>query len=139
PMDRPVAVKVLRHELLRDPSVVKRFYREARAVERLSHPNIITVFLVGECDDGAPYIVMEMVEGPSLAALLAAEGRLEMGRTVRIATQIAGALAEAHAAGIVHRDLKPENILLAPRRGKSDQVKVLDFGIAKLLGGVGAE
>ena len=132
-MDRPVAVKVLRGELLRDAAVVKRFYREARAVARLSHPNIITVFLVAECDDGAPYIVMEMVEGPSLAQRLEADGRLEPGRAVRIATQIAAALAEAHAASVVHRDLKPENILLAPRRGQAEAVKVLDFGIAKLL------
>src|SRR5215831_5658162 len=87
-MDRQVAIKVLRRQLLVDPSVVKRFYREARAVARLAHPNIITVFLVGECDDGAPYIVMELCDGPSLAAVLA-EGRLELGRTVRIATQIA--------------------------------------------------
>src|SRR5499427_7928572 len=132
-MDRPVAVKVLRRELLLDAAVVKRFYREARAVARLSHPNIITVFLVGECDDGAPYIVMEMVEGPSLAQRLEADGKLEPGRAVRIATQIAAALAEAHAASVVHRDLKPENILLAPRRGQTEAVKVLDFGIAKLL------
>ncbi|HJZ88697.1 MAG TPA: protein kinase [Polyangia bacterium] len=132
-MDRPVAVKVLKRDLLRDPAVVKRFYREARAVARLSHPNIITVFLVGESDDGAPYIVMEMVEGVSLSALLDAEGRLELGRTIRIATQIASALAEAHAAQVVHRDLKPENILCAPRRRQPDLVKVLDFGIAKVL------
>jgi serine/threonine-protein kinase len=137
PLERPVAVKVLRRELLRDPQVVKRFYREARAVARLAHPSIVTVFLVGECEDGAPYIVMELCGGPSLAQVVASEVRLPVARAVRIAGQIARALAEAHAAGVVHRDLKPENIVLAPGRGGDELVKVLDFGIAKILVGNG--
>lgn len=132
-MDRPVAVKVLRADLVRDPDVVKRFVREARAGAKLSHPNIATVHLVGQTDEQVPFLVMELVDGPSLAALLPAGQPMKLSRIVHIATQIASALSEAHAHDIVHRDLKPENILITERRGEPDIVKVVDFGIAKIL------
>ena len=138
-MDRQVAVKVLRADLVKDTEIVKRFIREARAGAKLNHPNIATVHLVGQTEDGVPFLVMEYVEGSALAALLDASapgsrGRpLPLSRIVRIGSQIASALSEAHAQGIVHRDLKPENILLSQRRGESDVVKVVDFGIAKML------
>ncbi|MSP59612.1 MAG: serine/threonine protein kinase [Myxococcales bacterium] len=132
-MGRTVAVKVLRRDLLKEPAVVKRFLREARAAARLSHPNIVTVHLVGETDDGVPYIVMEFVDGDSLGALCEKEGVIPPRRAIHIARQIASALSEAHGHGIVHRDLKPENILLVDKKRALDQVKVLDFGIAKII------
>jgi len=132
-MERQVAVKILRADLVRDPSIVKRFDREARAVARLTHPNIVTVFLVGETEDGLPFLVMEFVEGEPLADMLRREPRLEPMRVLRIARQVTSGLTEAHAEGIVHRDLKPANILVTHRRRAQDFVKVLDFGIAKIL------
>ncbi len=132
-MDRQVAVKVLSSELLTDPSIIKRFVREARAGARLSHPNIATVHLVGQTDEGVPYIVMEYIEGPPLSALLEADAPLPAERILHIGEQIASALCEAHDHGIIHRDLKPENILLTERRGEGDVVKVVDFGIAKIV------
>ena len=133
-MERWVAVKILHPQLVRDPSVVKRFEREARAVARLSHPNIVTMFVVGETDAGIPFLVMEHVDGEALSVTLEARS-LGQDRSVRIVRQIASALAEAHAAGIVHRDLKPANILLTQRRRAADFVKILDYGIAKIIGG----
>ncbi|HKA88249.1 MAG TPA: protein kinase [Haliangiales bacterium] len=132
-MERQVAVKILRPELMRDPAVVKRFDREARAVARLTHPNIVTVFMVGQTEDGLPFIVMEFVEGEALADVLRREGKFPTMRVLRIARQVTSALAEAHAEGIVHRDLKPANILITHRRRAQDFVKVLDFGIAKIV------
>jgi serine/threonine protein kinase len=132
-MERDVAVKVLRRDLLRDEKVVKRFHREARAAARLSHPNIITVYLVGDTDDGLPFIVMEYVTGSSLDETCSEAGPMPVVRAVHIARQIAAALTEAHTHNIVHRDLKPENILLSSKKNAPDFVKVLDFGIAKIL------
>jgi serine/threonine protein kinase len=132
-MGRTVAVKILRRDLLKDQAVVKRFLREARAAARLSHPNIVIVHLVGEADDGMPFLVMEFVDGESLGVLCEREKVLAPRRAIRIARQIASALSEAHHHGIIHRDLKPENILLVAKRRESDVVKVLDFGIAKIL------
>ena len=136
---RTVAVKVLGNDLLREALSVKRFLREAQAAARLTHPNIVAIYLVSETEEGVPFMVMEYVEGQTLGALLEKLGVVETRRALRIARQIASALGEAHEQGIVHRDLKADNILLAERpRGRSaggDVVKVLDFGIAKLLGG----
>jgi serine/threonine protein kinase len=134
-MERQVAVKILHPELMRDPKVVARFDREARAVAKLTHPNIVTSFVVGETLDGLPFLAMEYVEGESLDEALAAAGPMEPARALRIALQITSALSEAHAEGIVHRDLKPANILLTHRRRMPDFVKILDFGIAKILRG----
>jgi serine/threonine-protein kinase len=134
-MDRIVAVKILRRELLKESEVVRRFLREARAAARLMHPNIVTVHLVGETDEGVPFIVMEHIDGVSLEAICEAQGAQPLERTINLARQIASALSEAHAAGIVHRDLKPANILITDRSRIPDLVKVLDFGIAKLLHG----
>jgi eukaryotic-like serine/threonine-protein kinase len=134
-MDRVVAVKILRRELLKEPEVVRRFLREARAAARLTHPNIVTVYLVGETDDGAPFMVMEYVDGVSLENVCEAQGPQPLARVVALGKQMAAALAEAHAAGIVHRDLKPANILITDRARVPDLVKVLDFGIAKMVSG----
>jgi serine/threonine-protein kinase len=138
-IDRIVAIKILRRELLQEPGVVRRFVREARAAAKLSHPNIVAVHLVGETDDGVPFLVMEYVDGVSLEALCQKDGRQSPARTIALGRQIATALAEAHHAGIVHRDLKPANILVSAHARVPDLVKVLDFGIAKIVDRSGGE
>ena len=125
-LDRGVALKVLPRELSRDPERLRRFRHEARAVSRLNHPNILTVFDIGT-HEGAPFIVFELLEGETLRARIAS-GRLDLGTCVKYGTQIATGLAAAHAKGIVHRDLKPENVFITC----DDLIKVLDFGLAKL-------
>jgi len=134
-MDRIVAVKILRRELLKEPEVVRRFLREARAAAKLQHPNIVTVHLVGETDDGVPFLVMEHVDGVALEQICEAQGAQPVPRILSLARQIGNALAEAHDAGIIHRDLKPANILITDRSRVPDLVKVLDFGIAKIIEG----
>ncbi len=130
-MDRPVAVKILRGELLRDTGLVRRFVREARATAKLQHPNIVTVHFVGETPEGLPFLVMEYVDGRSLEEVC--QKPLPLARTLDIARQITSALGDAHDAGIIHRDLKPSNVLVLERPGQPDRVKVVDFGIAKIL------
>ncbi len=132
-MERFVAVKVLHPDLVdSSPESVRRMGREARAVARLSHPNIVSVIGAGTTADGAPYLVMEYVEGASLEEALEV-GALPIDRSLHIARQVVAALAESHAAGVVHRDLKPANLLLEQRRLNGDFVKILDFGLAKLM------
>ena len=132
-MDRIVAVKILRSEIVKEPGVLRRFLREARAAARLQHPNIVTVHMVGETEDGVPYLVMEHIDGVSLEAICEAQGPQPLMRVISFGRQIAAALSEAHSLGIVHRDLKPANILVTDRSRTPDLVKVLDFGIAKLI------
>ncbi|HZG51956.1 MAG TPA: serine/threonine-protein kinase, partial [Pyrinomonadaceae bacterium] len=127
-LERPVAIKVLKTEFAADPEVAERFMREARTMARLRHTRAAMIFDAGSLPDGRPFIVMEHVEGATLADVLAREGRFPAERAVRIACEICDVLAEAHALGIVHRDLKPSNIMLNERG-----VSVLDFGIAKVL------
>jgi len=129
---RQMAIKVLRRDLAQDATQKERFLREARAVNQINHPNIVEITDYGETDDGLLFLVMEYVKGESLLGAMKG-GRLSPDRALRIALQIAQALSRAHAMGIIHRDLKPENILLVSREGKPDFVKVLDFGIAKVL------
>jgi len=125
-LDRPVAIKILADNLASDPNFRERFLREARMAARLSHPNIVQVYDAGE-DDGRPYIVMEYVEGPTLADELRDHGRLAPELVVDLALQICGGLEHAHAAGLIHRDVKPGNLLC---RGDG-AVKIADFGIAR--------
>jgi serine/threonine-protein kinase len=130
-LDRPVAVKVLAGEALDDPSAVERFDREARTVARLTHPNIVAIHDFGS--DGADsYLVMELVEGRSVADLIAV-GPLSVAQVVTIAAQTCDGLAAAHAAGVVHRDVKPANLIVTP----AGVVKICDFGIARLQHAVG--
>ena len=129
-IDRLSAIKVLRRDLAMSASHRERFLREARAVNRINHPNIVEITDLGE-SDGLVFLVMEYVEGESLLATLR-EGRLPWPRAARVAAQIAAALGRAHELGIIHRDLKPENVLLT-RRGGEEFVKLTDFGIAKIL------
>jgi eukaryotic-like serine/threonine-protein kinase len=127
---RPVAIKILSQETLNDPDCVRRFVREAKAASSLHHPNIVAVHDAGAAvRNGAvvPYMVLECVDGRSLADILNA-GPLPVRRAVHYAAQIADALSCAHTAGIVHRDLKPANIMVTAR----DEVKIFDFGLAKL-------
>ncbi|WP_344617744.1 protein kinase domain-containing protein [Dactylosporangium salmoneum] len=125
-LGRPVAVKMLHNDGGADPSLPERFEREAHTAAQLSHPSIVAVYDFG-VDDGTPYLVMELVQGHSLADELAA-GPLDPRRAVHIAEQVCDALAAAHDAGVVHRDVKPANILISDEGG----VKVCDFGIARI-------
>jgi len=132
-MDRKVAIKVLHRELLSEQEAVHRFFQEARSASRLDHPNILRPWLVGQLEDGTPYLVMDVVEGPTLADVMKEEGALPLERALHIALQIAWALDEAASRGVVHRDLKPSNIFLAIQGRRSDVVRLADFGIAKVL------
>ena len=130
-MRKRLAVKVLHPEMSRMAEVVARFEREAMAAAHIEHPNVAAATDFGKLEDGSFFLVLEYVEGRSLREAIA-EGRLELGRALSIARQMASALGRAHSIGIVHRDLKPENIMLVARDGEADFVKVLDFGIAKV-------
>jgi serine/threonine-protein kinase len=130
-MRKRLAVKVLHPEMSRLPEVVARFEREAMAAAHIEHPNVAAATDFGKLEDGSFFLVLEYVEGKSLREAIAV-GRLELGRALHIARQMASALARAHALGIVHRDLKPENVMLVTRDGDADFAKVLDFGIAKV-------
>ena len=127
-LGRLVALKVLRPDWTSDAEQRQRFVREARTASALNHPNILVIYEI-DADEGLDYIAMEYVPGGTLAGLLAS-GPLPAARALRLAAQIADALAAAHAAGIVHRDLKPSNIMLPAE----DRVKLVDFGLAKPVG-----
>jgi eukaryotic-like serine/threonine-protein kinase len=130
-LDRPVAVKVLRRELAQEPTFLERFRREARAAAALSHPGVAGVYDYGELG-GQPFMVMELVEGETLAERIEARGRLPWPEAFALGEQVARALAAAHAQGLVHRDVKPGNVLIGP----GERAKVTDFGIAKAAASV---
>src|SRR5262245_48812330 len=126
-LNRTVAIKILLPQFARDASFVARFRREAQAAARLNHPNIVGVYDTG-ADGDTQYIVMEFVEGRTLADVLGSGKRPSTLQSVELAQKIAQALSVAHAQGIVHRDIKPANVMVT-REGK---VKVMDFGIARI-------
>ncbi len=126
-LSRRVALKLLPPDLTRDPVRIARFEQEARAASSLNHPNVCTILALGHTPDGQRYIAMEYIEGETLRARLI-RSRPTIRESIDIITQVASALAAAHAAGIVHRDIKPENVMMRP----DGVVKVLDFGLAKL-------
>ncbi len=134
-MDRPVAIKVLHDNLVEDEAARIRFQREARAAVRLKHQNAVAVTDFGETSGGYVYIVMELLEGPTLREILAKEAPIETARAISMMLQASAAVAVAHDAGIIHRDLKPANIIVTQRPEVPAVVKVLDFGVAKLAAG----
>jgi len=130
----PVALKVLKRELTRDPMILRRFEREAKAASHLSHPNVVEVIDWG-VDSEEAFIAMELAQGLDLLKALAQERPMRQTRAVILLAQVCSALSAAHAKGIVHRDLKPENVLIVPDPTEpgGERAKVLDFGIAKVL------
>lgn len=133
-ISKVMAIKLLHQELQQDPENVARFHREAESASRLNHPNTVHVFDFGRTKSGALYLVMEYVEGDDLAKIIDKDGPMAFGRVAFLLAQVAGSVADAHAAGIVHRDLKPENIVVTEGRD-GETAKVLDFGLAKLFEG----
>jgi serine/threonine protein kinase len=129
---REVAIKILADHIANDPEWKARFLREARTIAQLNHPNIATIYAI-EHEGDKVFIVMELIEGESLTNILA-RGSMEPREAVRIIRQVAEALEEAHAKGIVHRDIKPDNVIVSRRNAK-----VLDFGIAKQIGGAASK
>jgi serine/threonine protein kinase len=133
--ERPVALKIIAPEFMRNDEFIERFKREARAAGRLRHPNVVDVTDFGFAHRGqerVAYLVMEYLDGCTLADVLAEESRLSLDWVVDILEQVCSAVDEAHQQGIVHRDLKPDNIWLEPNRRGGYTIKVLDFGVAKL-------
>ncbi len=128
-LNRHVAIKVLHQHHSLDQQKLQRFKREAESAGALNHPNVASIYDVGALDDGRPFIVMEHIDGKTLAALLKNGRRFELSEFIRAFVQIADALQAAHAAGLIHRDLKPSNIMITG----SGCAKILDFGIAKLV------
>jgi serine/threonine-protein kinase len=135
-LGKRVAVKVLLPEMARSKDVVARFFNEAKAATDIKNEHIVDVLDFGELPDGTSYIVMEWLEGQSLADVLRA-GPMPLARVIHVAEGMSKALGAAHARGIVHRDLKPDNVFLVTKDGDADFVKVLDFGIAKLTTNAG--
>lgn len=125
-LQRKVALKMLPDNFTRDNERVRRFQQEARAVSALNHPNILTIYEIGQID-ARHFIATEFIEGDTLRQRMT-RMQMKIAEVLDVATQVAGALSAAHQAGIVHRDIKPENIMLRP----DGVVKVLDFGLAKL-------
>jgi tetratricopeptide (TPR) repeat protein/tRNA A-37 threonylcarbamoyl transferase component Bud32 len=132
-LQKPVAVKFLHQERLSSDTALKRFMQEAKAVSLLNHPNIVSVHDFGATSAGEPYIVMDFLEGASLAEELQTVGPLDLPRFFHIFGQSTEALATAHKQGIVHRDIKPGNIMLVHTGSDPDFVKIVDFGLARLM------
>jgi eukaryotic-like serine/threonine-protein kinase len=126
-LDRPLAIKVVKDDLTDDPELRERFVREARSAARLRHPNIITVFDIGDVD-GRPFIAMEYVPGESVADIIRRRGPLDVPRVLGWMEQLCAGLGHAHRSGIVHRDIKPGNLMVDPEGA----LKIVDFGIARL-------
>jgi serine/threonine protein kinase/CheY-like chemotaxis protein len=134
-LNRMVALKVLHPQLLKEPESVARFSREAQAVSTLSHPNIIAVHDFGITSGGLPYLVMDFADGPTLGERIRDGGPLHPRKAVRLFIQACSALAHAHNNGVIHRDVKPNNILLVTNKADEEDLKLVDFGIAKLPAG----
>lgn len=132
-LPRRYAIKLLSPALSKQPNAVARFQREATVTSELGHPNIVEVFDFHSTDDGVPYFVMELLEGENLGARLRRSPLPSLDEISSILKQVSSALQAAHDKGVVHRDLKPDNIFLCPREGEQPLVKVMDFGISKVL------
>ncbi len=132
-LGRRVAIKFLRREYAANPPAIKRFFQEARSVNQIHHENIVEITDFVEEPGGDNYYVMELLQGETLAEVEKRDGAMAPRRAAAIGIQVARAMEQVHAAGIVHRDLKPENVFLIERAGRTDFVKLLDFGVAKLV------
>ena len=132
-LGREVAIKILHPELVTNSDAARRFEREAKIATSLEHPNLVNVYLYGQLPDGSLYLAMELIKGRSINELLEDEGPLPPARVIHIIRQICKGVGVAHRKGIVHRDVKPENVLVTSKDGDPDFVKVLDFGIARML------
>ena len=132
-MDRTVAIKMMHNVLKQDVTALERFKLEAQAASSLSHQNVITVYDFGVTPDGEPFFVMDCLEGESLKDLIERKGRIAYDRALSIFKQICEGLEAAHKRGIVHRDLKPANVIVTKQDDGSEHVRLVDFGIAKML------
>lgn len=132
-LGRTEAIKVLKPQVALDERFVARFRREARATNRLNHPNIVAMHDFGRLPDGRFYLSMEYADGKSLASIMREQVSLPFARALRILIQLASAVDHAHSRGVLHRDLKPPNLMLVQHRGKDDVLKVLDFGVSKII------
>lgn len=132
---REVAVKVLHSHLAADSEALKRFHQQAKAASRLNHPHIITLYDYGVIEGNRPYLVMDLLSGPTLSHILEERTNLNAEEAAPIIKQICDALADAHKHGVIHRDVKPDNIVLEEHNNQKNWVKVVDFGIAKLVHG----
>lgn len=134
-LGRRYAIKLLHAEIEADPIVAERFRREAQATSRLDHPNIVTISDFGKTESGQLYLVMEYIQGKNLYEVIEefAPGRLPLRRSLNILAQVVRAVGAAHEAGVIHRDLKPDNTLLSLGPAGDDIVKILDFGLAKIV------
>ena len=135
-LGKPVAIKVLRPEIARDPVQAQRFAREARLAATLHHENIVDITDFGvDIATGAPYLVMELLRGQTLMAVLRSAGVLPWQRVVAVLVQLARAISCAHDRGVLHRDIKPHNVVLIEHSGRVDHVKLCDFGLSRLFNG----
>jgi serine/threonine-protein kinase len=132
-LGRRMAIKALHANLARDAEVIRRLFLEARTVNQVAHKNIVEIFDAGRTKDGVSYLVLELLKGRDLSQTFKAETPFPVARSLGILRQIASALTAAHGKQIIHRDLKPENVFLIERDGRADFVKLLDFGLAKLI------
>src|SRR5688572_27749169 len=127
-LERDVALKVMVSQIADDPELIQRFSREAKAVAKMTHPNVVTVFDLGSHTDGSPFIAMELLKGQDLQKAMRTPPPMPTDRKVAIIVQVLAGLAHAHEAGIVHRDIKPANIFI----NQDGTVKIMDFGVARL-------
>ena len=133
-LTRKYAVKLLNPAVVASSEALRRFQQEAEITNSLGHPHVLEVFDFNHTPDGIPYIVMELLEGETLSTRITRLGKLDFHQVMSIFRQVASALHAVHTQGIIHRDLKPDNIFLCKREGQDDFVKVVDFGISKVLG-----
>ena len=134
-INKKVAIKVINQDLASSPEMVSRFMTEARAASQIGHDHIVDILDFGQSPEGENFMIMEYLEGQTISSRIRGAGNLDVMTTLHIALQIVDALQVAHGKGVIHRDLKPDNIYLIRRAGTTDYVKILDFGLAKLLTG----
>jgi serine/threonine protein kinase len=131
---QPVVLKVMRDDLVSYAQLARRFRREARAASRIDNPHVTRILDFGQADDGRAYLALEYVQGPTLSRALEQDGPFPLPRALSILLQVAVGLEAAHVCQVIHRDLNPNNVVLTTHRGQADFVKILDFGLAKIVG-----